>query len=232
MSRNEWEAGTIVLPAKAWPKLKADVRAAYNAHQASRRKLAEEMRRRLVDAAKGKRGFDWNGGIGQVVEAMAHERPAADCDSLHDVAFVVLPHDRRKPGGEGGPKAAKASDYPDASGATKQLSLGEAGIGFDEATRSVTWSSGENNHAVERAMAHPVARALFQALRRVEWTRGTGGTIVGNDEYNEDSRQEGGGANYVTKRFGPLGEDPLLKRLAKAAKASGRTGAYRGAPRR
>jgi hypothetical protein len=60
-----------------------------------------------------------------------------------------------------------------------------------------------NNHACETARRHPVAAAFFAALGRVRWTRGSGGEIVGNDEYNRDVDYEGGGANYVVDRYGP-----------------------------
>jgi hypothetical protein len=48
-----------------------------------------------------------------------------------------------------------------------------------------------------------MGKEFFSRLRRINWTRGSGGTIVGNDEYNSDSYDAGGGANYTKDRFGP-----------------------------
>ena len=73
---------------------------------------------------------------------------------------------------------------------------------FSDASRSVSWRVEENNHARDTAREHHMGRAFFAALSKVEWVRGTGGTIVGNDEYNRDSEYDGGGGNYVTGSFG------------------------------
>jgi hypothetical protein len=61
----------------------------------------------------------------------------------------------------------------------------------------------ENNHACERAHEDTVVSQFFSMLQRVTWVRGTGGEIVGNDEYNRDSSLAGGGGNYVNYAFGP-----------------------------
>lgn len=67
---------------------------------------------------------------------------------------------------------------------------------------TVIWDVPENNHARERADAHPLAVALFDFLEsRVEWTARSGGKIVGNDEYHRDSYEAGGGGNYVIREY-------------------------------
>lgn len=81
----------------------------------------------------------------------------------------------------------------------------EAGsITFDG--RNVTWSVDENNHAVEHAHDGPTGTLFFSMLERVSFTRGAGGVIVGNDEYTRDDTEPGGGGNYITHRYGPLGK--------------------------
>jgi hypothetical protein len=86
-----------------------------------------------------------------------------------------------------------------------------AEISFND--RKVTWEVWDNNHAVDEARKAPLAKTFFGQLSQVKWTRGTGGVIVGNDEYNQDDREFGGGANYTTGHFGPVGDDNQLYEL-------------------
>ncbi len=88
-----------------------------------------------------------------------------------------------------------------AAGATFTVHCGEPSIHFDK--RKVTWSVPENNHACDRARTHLLAREFFGLLETVTWTRGSGGDIVGNNEYARDSREEGGGGNYLVTHYGP-----------------------------
>lgn len=67
----------------------------------------------------------------------------------------------------------------------------------------------ENNHAVDSAHAAPGAIVFFAALGKINFTRNTGGKGIGNNEYSRDSQDEGGGANYTTFGYGPLGGEPL-----------------------
>ena len=67
----------------------------------------------------------------------------------------------------------------------------------------------ENNRSRERANAHPIARRFWSEINKVRWTPTTGGFIIGNDEYNRDSESVGGGGNYITQAYGPLGKRQL-----------------------
>lgn len=87
----------------------------------------------------------------------------------------------------------------------------EATISFDG--RTVTWDVGENNHAVEHAKEAPLAVLFFQELDKINWTRGTGGAGVGNNEYNRDDEYAGGGANYTTFTYGPLGDEVKAREM-------------------
>lgn len=88
------------------------------------------------------------------------------------------------------------------------LETSDFSVGLVNETRTVVWNVPENNHARESAHAHWFAKKLFTALSRIEWTRGTGGAIVGNDEYHRDSDYEDGGGNYLVLRFGPKDKRP------------------------
>lgn len=90
-----------------------------------------------------------------------------------------------------------------ATNRTTRFGDGEWLLTFDREKRTVVWAVAENNHARDYGRTHPVAQAFFQALDKVKWTRGTGGQIVGNDEYNRDDVYAGGGANYVVDEYGP-----------------------------
>lgn len=73
------------------------------------------------------------------------------------------------------------------AGISKQgISTSGYSIIFDSANKSVKWIVPENNHAVEDARSTYPAKVLFDNLRKVKWTKASGGSIIGNNEYNED----------------------------------------------
>lgn len=75
-------------------------------------------------------------------------------------------------------------------------------IAFSEDDHTVHWTVVRGWNAGKLAHRTPVAQAFFKALDQISWDRGTGGTIVGNDEVNEDEARLGGGSNYIVVAFG------------------------------
>lgn len=213
MSKSEWEAGSIVIPAAAWPTFRRTLIEKWNAEQDRLLALAQTMRGEVEKAAKGKRGFDRAGWLCTRMNAghWGENGASARSDDYEEVLRLIgLQPTYSGPNGSWttptktrAPKRKDLKILPVSRGAT--LDLGEATIHLDDKERTVSWRVSENNHACDCARSLPMARALFGMLARVEWTRGSGGKIVGNDEYNSDSEYEGGGSNYVTAAYGPLG---------------------------
>ena len=79
-------------------------------------------------------------------------------------------------------------------------------------TNTVEWNVPEGNHAVEYARSHPVAQEFFRFLDTVEWTSRSGGTIVGNNEYNREDLSIGGGGNFEVRTYSRA--DMLARRAA------------------
>jgi hypothetical protein len=208
MSCYNWERGTLKIPTRAWKPLRDALAAAYNSRQTRLYELAVRIHGLLVQQKKlAKRGaFKLNDAYEQLVHRSPNLWPRDlegyqerdDVDQALFGKFGERGHGRTKlllPKKKDFPLAVatKTTDYPADTGT----------ITLDAAKHELRWYVEENNRAVESAHDSPMGRALFALLAKVEWTRGSGGTIVGNDEYNRDENRDhaGGGANYVTHRF-------------------------------
>lgn len=187
MSRSEWERGSITLPAAAVAGLRqALVDASNAAHE-----RAYTQARAWVQQQPSRANSKLRAAL------YANNLP----EDVHRVISYLLFQIPAKP-----VRLPTHADVdftaPRATSRTCRFTVGdEAEIFFTG--RVVNWSVEENNHAVERAHEHPIGVLFFRALDRIAWTRGTGGQLIGNDEYNQDSREQGGGGNYVTATFGP-----------------------------
>jgi hypothetical protein len=106
-----------------------------------------------------------------------------------------------------------------ATNRTLSFSCGsECGIIFKPDGHSVSWYVGENNHARDYGREHPLAKLFFRELEELNWTRGSGGEIIGNDEYNQDAgyATAGAGGSYVISAYGPRGGQPVGVRPRRA----------------
>jgi hypothetical protein len=199
MSCYEWERGTLILPSAEATRLKKAVRDATNRehdriYEASR-SWWRKNGRRYVAAFKRDR---WT-------EAHALERSIPD--GCYDAIDTGRTENRMPRHEDVFPPRATNKDTSFWAGRYQ----GEGHITF--AGRAVTWSVSENNHACESARGGAVAAAFFAALSRIKWTRGTGGVIVGNNEYNRDSESAGGGGNYIVAAYGPKGDEAQAREM-------------------
>lgn len=217
MSRYEWEHGTITLPSAAVSGLKktlrdwsnqlhADVRA-----EAIRLHVELAKRTRSVEKYRERLNADLNAHRHSGVSLGSRDRrydemTYACARQVLDLMLVAStygtgPAPHQPTVADVKRVAPKLSNRDDTFLCLSIEGFSEAIIRFDG--RIVTWDVSENNHAVDRARGTHLAAIFFAALDRMVWTRGTGGDIVGNDEYNEDDRSVGGGGNYITASYGP-----------------------------
>lgn len=200
MSHYDWEQGTIILPAAAVAQVKEKVRKAQNQLAAS---VYTEVKRFWVEDAKRTRSTR---GYMTAYDAyiQRNQRWPRLPEEAQNIAYQVL-EDLSQAPRQATWADLERCDLSRANNRDNRFLLGETTIYF--AGREVSWHVSENNNACERAHQHPVAKAFFSALNQVNWTRGSGGVILGNDEYNRDAGKhyDGGGGSYTVVGFGPLG---------------------------
>lgn len=197
MSHYDWESGTIVIPRREFRKLVDRLVTTHNnligrikqqvqhAYEAACRHTGPEDRRAIMERHLG--------------QGLAHEFATVCCFDptsrrVHAPKWSNLEREHLAPVG-------KRPTHINAIGG--EYGCTEGAVIIDWKGHAITWRVGENNHACDNANATDLARALWSALHCLTWTRGTGGEVVGNDEYNRDNEDAGGGANYRKHSYGP-----------------------------
>ena len=197
MSCYEWESGTIKLPSKEWAKFRTGLLKAWNERELARLEKAKRTHAALTTACKGKRGSKRVTALKAAVERHFH----SDRDS--EIREMILTQSGYGPNAiytlKGLPKKKDLKLF--ATSKDAEMYCDDGYVAFKNATKTLVWSVSENNHAREHAHEHWFAKLVFAALSKITWTRGSGGEIVGNDEYNRDNRDAGGGGNYTTMTF-------------------------------
>ena len=183
MSCYEWEGGEIKLPTKIFASFRKEFITGWNEIQQRKMDNLKSWRATALRDGSGKRNYDFK------------DRMLCMASNYVEEELVeMLFEDNRKP------KMPTKKMFTFANGKSFGFDIGEAYIGFKKPC--VGWSVHENNHACESAHATPEAKLLFRLLSRVEWTRGSGGVIVGNNEYHRDDWELGGGGNYEVMSYG------------------------------
>lgn len=204
MSNYNSERGTIKLPAAAVTQVKRAVRETNNAEHERVYNQATAFWRGLKSKPKDRRVL-W-----QKLDAWRDEQERTSyratsfglreyhdpVDGVSETVSRAMYRNGQKP------CAPRREDVRPKKATNKDAVFHADDFAISFSGREVTWSVGENNHAVERAAEHPLAVTFFRALRNVKWTRGTGGVIKYQDEYQHDAFA----GPTVSHRFGPLGE--------------------------
>lgn len=201
MSRYEWEEGKFKIPSAEWARVKKDIRTKINAEMEKSLVIAEKVHQHMIDAHPKLKGHAaYEAASEFIIRSFSYPRiPDNVRLSIMDVLFP-----------KGGMENEKISrpmkkSFPLLKSNFEYISDSDCSMRFTNDTRTIEWHVHENNHACEHAREGMIGRSLFAVLGTVKWTRGSGGNVWGNDEYNRDSGRdyEGGGGSYQKDSFGP-----------------------------
>lgn len=216
MAKYEWEYGSLILPSKVFPGFIKKLVEKENIRIAEAWAAAKEVYGNLAElGATGKslKGDKANELLTKAIQASklwSQYLGKFPYDANYELlrAFGLESVTARADARVKFSKPKKSKFLPVKMAAKGELidPEGEAIITWDRERREVSWNVPENNHARDSARRGDFGKAFFQALREVQWTRGSGGVFMGNDEYN---RKAGMGSNYVTAKFGPAGKDVI-----------------------
>ena len=189
MSCYEWSHGEIILPSAAFSEVRKAVQDAMHAKW----KKAFDDSQRFWKSLTPRQKSDWD----EFRKALNARR--FDLDTM----WLCDPMRRGQPK----PRRTLQSDVDWPTNRTTDFHESDLSLGFRRETRTLVFSVGENNHAREHADNTTLAVTFYDQMRKVRWTHGTGGVILGNDEYNREAgySHEGGGGSYVVAAYGYIG---------------------------
>lgn len=204
MSRNEWEAGKVVIPSHSWSKLKKGLQKAHNEQREQILKEAENIQAKLAEKFKGLKNID----PCDVRSFILNFPSSDDSGASEELAILSLKGDSYHT--KKITQAMLETIFPKATNQTTEYGgPTDYYVTIDNSDKSVHWHVQENNHAVDDARNSWLGRAFFRELKGIDYGKSKkfGGFFVGNDEYNRD---DGDGTNYITARFGKKGENAFI----------------------
>lgn len=185
MSRNEWAYGTIELPRTEFASFRKGIADSVTHHNEMLYKKAQEF---------------WANRTRKEKTDVTAFKAAADKANLdYELQWKMLQH--------GEPRRLTRADFEWPTARSTSFREAELALTFNPALRTVTYEVSENNHAREYAAETSLGKTFERLIRLVRWTRGTGGVILGNDEYSAEGGyySQGGGGSYVVAAYGPKG---------------------------
>lgn len=211
MSCYEWERGEFTVPSAEWAKFKAGIREVVNKTNEMKLQLAEKVYEAASNRFKADKTIDIHYVAYEEAEKLNRvnngyrSKDLFEANDLYDVVQSVQTD--RKVGDKWKRMLVKPKkkDFPQHGNNVTEFQSGDASLTFDNNARKVYWDVSENNHACDDARASALGKAFFKSLDKVSWVKGTGGNIIGNDEYNSEGGRdhEGGGGSYSKGSWGP-----------------------------
>lgn len=217
MSKNEWERGELTLPRAAIVPIRRAIIARNNAIADEALALSKKVWKEAT-AAEKRGGFALLDKVLALGGTTKYGYSGAEKvgNDVTERALDILNYSVHRPAR---PPQKQNAGHLGATATAFRVS--SASVSFDTATGVMSWNVDENNRAVDRAHESWLGQTLFNEIKRVKWTRGTGGWFTGNDEYNRESDNFGSGANYVTTAFGPVGAENHPSRTEEFTKSDG-----------
>lgn len=188
MSCYEWSHGEIVLPSAAF----SEVRKAMQDAMYEKWKKAFDDSQRFWKSLTPKQKSDWD----------AFRKALWERRYDNDTVWLIEGYRRSEK-----PRRVLRTDIDWPTNRTVDFHESDLSLGFRREKRTIVFSVSENNHAREHAQNTVLKTAFDREMEKVRWTHGTGGVILGNDEYNREAgyEREGGGGSYVVAAYGYIG---------------------------
>lgn len=189
MSCYEWSYGEIRLPSSEFSATRKYLQAA----------LHQDMTRQFETAQQFWKGLDRRQRENTGEYHMAVGRRISDEETMHLLHGVLFRGAK--------PRRVVRTDLEWPTNRTMEFHQGDLSLYFKRESRTVIFEIGEGNHAREHADKTSLAKAFYARMKEVRWTAGTGGVVLGNDEYNREAGYEypGAGGSYVVAAYGPVG---------------------------
>lgn len=199
MSCNNFESGTIFIPSHSWSKFKKSMQEAQNKERDRIFKLAVDKQADIEEHFKGKKNVEFWEVINYTMNTMEMEDYM-----VTDIISLSL----KKEGCKMYKITQKMMDKVIDKANSKTVCFGgnmDCGLTVNNEARSVEWEVCEGNRACELARNSWLGKAVFNNLSKIEYgnSKKFGGVILGNNEINYE---EGDGTQYITARFGKIGE--------------------------
>ena len=189
MSRYDWEKGDIRIPRSEFTTFKKDLIFRYNFYLIVLQSKAKAIYEICVQDSKGKRNYNYESKITELILSLI----GSDLYATRMVSESLLPVNK-----QGKPKKPKAKNFPKK---TNRDEIFGYHLTINQAKRTAFWRVPKGFNASFNARESFVGKLFFKTLSEVEWKNGSGGSIIGNDQVNNDSQLPDGGANYTKTTY-------------------------------